>query len=265
MPSASELGLLIPSAVGRTEWPEAAELVPDQGGVPCLVAASGRYSTAQYRTTTTASQRSAGQGRPGTDAMAAFGSAALGWAFPTLPIHPPGKFSPDTRSAPAQFSPACFAHSPQRRFDLALSFSFSFPTPPPPAPPVLCFFSLLRPYCCDFKRSILSRAFCRRCLPPFCRWCFPQSSSTVYTHHLESRPPRFSRVNYPAAQEYGSCLLPGVFESKLDPRCSSIAPVFAALCALLVWDRVMRTWTWIWAWRWSVILDGRSGGMDCRP
>jgi hypothetical protein len=162
------LGLLIPSMVGRTEWPETAELGPAQGGVAFALLC--QYGTVQYH-----HGCSAAQGRPGTDAMVALGSAALGWTFPTLPAcqstRQANSLQTHARRLPSFHLSCCLlrTHSPQRRrFDLALFFLFfSYPSTARTARAPSAFFFSLRPYCCDFKRSILSRAFCRRCLPPF--------------------------------------------------------------------------------------------------
>jgi hypothetical protein len=118
-----------------------------------------------------------------TDAIIALGSAALGWAFPTLPIHSPGKFS-SRHSAPSQFS-ICFAHCILSTAPLQslLCFFLFFSAPLSPAPRVLlCFFSPCAQYCLRFRKA----SFCCPLRPLRRTWrhCFRQPSSAV-----ETRPP----------------------------------------------------------------------------
>ena len=175
--------------------------------------------------------------RSGTDAIIALGTTALGWPSPhtpcpchakshptgvpcqsTLPIHPPGKFSPYTaRSAPSQFSPVpllcppSLSTAPLRPRSV---FPFLFLPLPPLAPRVLlCLFSLCARAACDFKKhpfACLLPSFYRPCC-----WSLPAVFfDTLDNTPLASRPSRSSRVKYPAGREYAPCLLPAVFESE---------------------------------------------------
>ena len=142
--------------------------------------------------------------------MTALGTTALGWPSPpTLPrpMPMPCQIAPYRR--PLSIHPAnppvrqiLSIHSTLGAFPVftcpsalptlslhsaastSLSFSFSFPTPPTTRTPrvPLPFFSL-RPCCLRFRKSILSRAFCRCSIALAVGLC-PQSSSTQSTTPL---------------------------------------------------------------------------------
>ncbi len=174
--------------------------------------------------------------RSGTDAMTALGTTALGWPLSTHPPHArachakshptgvpcqstlpnprTGKFSPDTaRSAPSQFSPVpllcppSLSTAPLRPRSL---FPFLFLPLPPLAPRVsLCLFFSLRPCCLRFRKSILSRAFCRRSIALAVGPCL-QSSSTTSTTSLprhDSLDPRASSTPPDENTGRACCLL----------------------------------------------------------
>lgn len=93
-----------------------------------------------YSTTVLQQKRNHGGGGLTQSLRIALGPAALGWAFPTSPIHTPGKFSPGARHLPSFRFSFCFPDSPQAHSSRSL-FPF-LSTPPPHTSCLLCFFSL---------------------------------------------------------------------------------------------------------------------------